>query len=62
MISSKQSNEVAGCSNVDRLLEELSSGKISERIAQAARIAVAQHMLIHSQDMQSAVEAENSAK
>ena len=49
-------------SALDSLLNGLSSGRLADRIANAARLAVAQHMLLQAQQMQSAVETENSAQ
>jgi len=47
---------------VDSLLEQLADGQVASVIADAARLAVAKHMLEKAQEMQSAVEAENSTQ
>ncbi len=60
MISKEVSLETKANSDIDTLLEGLSNGNLADRIAQAARIAAARHMLLQSQEMQSAVEAEHS--
>jgi|GEM_PF-2128650 len=46
--------------SVDDVIRDLTRGDIPQRIAEAARLAVARHMLQKSQEIQSAVEAENS--
>ena len=48
--------------DVFSMLESLSDGSLAQRIADAARVATAQHMLFTAQTMQSSAEAENSAK
>ena len=49
-------------SSMERVLASLTTGRLSERIADAARLAVAKHMVLTAQEMQSTVEAEDSAK
>ena len=49
-------------SDVFSMLESLSDGSLAQRIANAARVATAQHMLLQAQAMQSSAEAENSAQ
>ncbi len=48
--------------DVNSLLASLSDGRLADRIADAARMAVAQHMLLQAQAMQTSVEAELSTK
>ena len=62
MDSTQTSLEKDNRSVVDLLLAKLSSGQLAERISQSARLAAAEHMLQRAQEMQSAVEAENSAQ
>jgi ribosomal protein S9 len=61
MISNNPSLDKDDRNEVDFLLADLSSGRLAGRIADAARLAVAKAMLLQAQEMQSAVEAENSA-
>ena len=49
-----------GWSGIDSIMESLSDAGIGQSIIDAARLAVARHMLQTAQDNQSAVEAENS--
>lgn len=49
-------------SSMERVLANLTTGRLSERIADAARLAVAKHMVLAAQTMRSAVEAEDSAE
>ncbi|MCF7957287.1 MAG: hypothetical protein K9M57_02430 [Phycisphaerae bacterium] len=49
-------------SDVLSLLASLSDGSLAQRIANAARVAAAQHMLLQAQAMQASAEAENSAQ
>lgn len=49
-------------SSMERVLASLTTGRLSERIADAARLAVAKHMVLTAQEMRSTVEAEDSAK
>ena len=49
-------------SSMERVLASLTTGRLSERIADAARLAVAKHMVWTAQTMRSAVEAEDSAE
>ena len=48
--------------SMERVLASLTTGELSERIANAARLAVAKHMVMTAQAMRSTVEAEDSAK
>ena len=47
---------------VDSLLESLADGRLAQRIMDAAQLAVAKHAVLRAQLLQSAVEAEDSAK
>ena len=47
---------------VERLLLGMCNGELAERITDTVRLAVARHMYERVRDVQSAVEAENSAK
>ena len=49
-------------SQLDAILARLTGQALAEKITQAARLAMARHMLQNVQDVQSAVEAENSTK
>ena len=49
-----------GWSGIDSIMESLSDASVGQSIIDAARLAVARHMLQTAQDNQSAVEAENS--
>ena len=62
MNSTKTSLEKDDRSVIDSLLESMSNGQLTAKISNAARLAVAQHMLLKAQEMRSAVEAENSAQ
>ncbi len=62
MFSSKLSLDMDTPSRLDSMLNELSSGRLSQRIAEAAHLAAARHMYQAAQDMQSNVEAEYSTK
>ena len=46
---------------IEAVLEELVNGSLSERIAEAARLAAARHMVRKAQEVRSAVETELSA-
>ena len=46
---------------IETVLEELVNGSLSQRIAEAARLAAARHMVHEAQEVRSAVEAEISA-
>ena len=46
---------------IETVLEELVSGSLSQRIAEAARLAAACHMVHEAQEVRSAVETEISA-
>lgn len=59
MISKKLSVELDTMSRLDSMLNELSSGRLSQRIAEAALLAAARAMYQEAQGMQ-AVEAEHS--
>ena len=59
MISKKISVELDTMSRLDSMLNELSSGRLSQRIAEAAHLAAARAMYQEAQEMQ-AVEAEYS--
>jgi len=48
--------------SLDRVWASLMTGRLSERIADAARLAVARHMVAAAQTRQSDVEAEDSAE
>lgn len=48
--------------DIDSLLDCLADGRLAQRISEAAHLAVAEHMFATAQDMQSPVEAENSAE
>ncbi len=60
MISSEISGDMDKASRLDSMLNELRSGRLSQRIAEAARLAVVRHQYGEAQEMQ-AVEAEYSA-
>ncbi len=60
MYSSSASVERDDGNCVDSMLEDLASGKLARRIEAIARQAAARHMLLAAQEMQFAVEAENS--
>jgi hypothetical protein len=62
MVRNNPSLEKDNRNEVDFLLADLSNGRLAGRIADAARLAVARAMLLQAQEMQSAVEAENSAR
>ena len=62
MLGSNASLTQDGEMDVDALFSSLTDGRLAERIMDAARLAVAQHMLQQAQEMQPAVEAENSAQ
>ena len=62
MFSNKISVELDTKSKLDSMLNELSSGRLSQRIAEAAHLAVARHMYQVAQEMQSQVEAEYSTE
>ena len=47
---------------VEGLLAKLSNGQLAQRIADTARLALAQHMLQQAQAKRSSVEAENSTQ
>ncbi len=47
---------------LEELLNALTGPGLGERIAEAARLAVAEHMLQATQEMQSEVETESSTK
>jgi|GEM_PF-6165663 len=49
-------------SRVESMLEALGDGRLAQRIAEAAHIAVAKHMLEHAQEFQSFGESEYSPK
>jgi hypothetical protein len=62
MVRNNTSLEKDNRNEIDFLLADLSNGQLAGRIADAARLAVAKAMLLQAQEMQSAVEAENSAR
>jgi hypothetical protein len=62
MVSNKASLGKDNRNEVDILLADLSNGLLAGRIADAARLAAARAMFLSAQEMQSAVEAENSAR
>ena len=61
MISNKISVELDNQSQLDSMLNDLSSGRLAQRIAEAAHLAAARAMYQAAQEMQS-VEAEYSTK
>ena len=46
---------------IEAVLEELVNGSLSQRIAEASRLAAARHMVHEAQEVRSAVEMEISA-
>ncbi len=61
-VTSSVSQGTDARSRLDSLLESLSGGLLADRIADAARMAAAKHMLLNAQAMWSEVEAENSTR
>ncbi|MBI9016617.1 MAG: hypothetical protein JEZ07_05065 [Phycisphaerae bacterium] len=59
MISNNAQLETDDRSGVDQILAKLGSGELADRIANAARMAVANHMVMINQQMQFDVEAES---
>jgi len=62
MVSDNAGQAKDGTADVDALLDILIEGRLGGRIADAARLAFARHMLWSAQDMRSVVEAENSSE
>ncbi len=62
MVSNIVSQEKDGRTELDSLFDMLNKGQLADRIAVAARLAVAKHMSFEAQKMQSDVEAETSAQ
>lgn len=60
IISKNLSEDMDEPSRIDSMLTELLSGRLSQRIAEAATLAAARHMYQEAQEMQSLVEAEYS--
>ncbi|NLE89792.1 MAG: hypothetical protein GX602_02465 [Dehalococcoidales bacterium] len=62
MFSSKLSVDMENSSRLDYMLNELISGRLSQRIAETAHLAAARHMYQAALEMQSHVEAEYSTE
>ena len=62
MVSNIVSQEKDARTEIDNLFEIMSKGQLADRIAVAARLAAAKHIIFNAQEMQSAAEAENSAQ
>ncbi len=62
MFSSELSVDLETNSRLDCMLNELVSGRLSQRIAEAAHLAAAREMYQVAQEMQSQVEAEYSTE
>ena len=62
MVSNIVSQEKDDRTEIDYLFDMLSKGQLADRIAVAARLAADKHICFNAQEMQSAVEAENSAQ
>ena len=58
---STEGTEAGDSVRIETLLEELINGSLSQRIAEAARLAAARHMVQEAQELRSAVETEISA-
>ena len=56
-----EGREANGSVRVEGILEELVNGSLSQRIAEAARLAASRHMVHEAQEVRSAVETEISA-
>lgn len=56
-----ESKEAGDSVRIEEVLEELVNGSLSQRIAEAARLAAARHMVQEVQEVRSAVETEISA-
>lgn len=62
IVSNDAGRATEGSAGVDTLLESLADGRMGQRIADAARLAYARHMVCSAQEMRSAVEVEDSAE
>ena len=60
IISKKLSEDMDKKSSIDSMLNDLISGRLSQRIAEAATLAAARHVYQEAQEMRSIVEAEYS--
>ena len=62
IISKQISGDTDRTSRIDSMLTDLLSGRLSQRIAEAATLAAARHMYQEAQEMRSQVEAEYSTQ
>ena len=56
-----ESKDVPSAVGLESVLEELSNGRLAQRIVKAARVAAARHKVQEAQEVRSAVETEISA-
>ncbi len=62
IISKTLSGDMDNKSRIDSMLNDLVSGRLSQRIAEVAALAAARHMYQEAQEMRSTVEAEYSTQ